>query len=73
VGFAGLARIAAASPVPAVAIGGLKVEHVAPTLEAGAEGLAVVSAICGQPDPEAAARRLAEAIRRWRAARQGRL
>lgn len=73
VGLDGLARIAAASPVPTVAIGGLKAAHVAPTLEAGADGLAVVSAICGQPDPQAAARLLAEAIRRWRAARQGRL
>lgn len=68
VGIAGLIRIAAASPVPAVAIGGLKAEHVAPILETGADGLAVVSAICGQPDPEAAARRLADAIRRWREA-----
>ncbi|MGE4528709.1 MAG: thiamine phosphate synthase [Rhodospirillaceae bacterium] len=72
VGFAGLARIAAASPVPTVAIGGLKAAHVAPTLEAGADGLAVVSAICGQPDPQAAARQLADAIRQWRAAQSGR-
>ncbi len=56
-GFAGLARLVAASPLPSVAIGGLKAEHVAATHEAGAEGLAVVSAICGTPDPEAAARR----------------
>ena len=66
IGFGGLARIVAASPVPSVAIGGLKVEHVAPALEAGADGLAVVSAICGQPEPEAAARQLAEAIRKFR-------
>jgi len=72
VGFAGLARIAAASPVLTVAIGGLKAAHVAPTLEAGADGLAVVSAICGQPDPKAAARQLADAIRHWRAAQSGR-
>lgn len=62
IGFDGLKRIAAASPVRAVAIGGLKAEHAAPVLAAGAEGLAVVSAICGQPDPEAAARRIAEAV-----------
>ena len=55
VGFEGLAAQIAASPVPAVAIGGLKVEHVADVLAAGAQGLAVVSAICGQPDPERAA------------------
>ncbi|AFK55015.1 thiamine phosphate synthase [Tistrella mobilis] len=62
-GFDGLARLVALSPVPAVAIGGLKAEHVAPVLASGAKGLAVVSAICGQPDPEAAARLIADAIR----------
>ena len=56
VGFQGLAAMVAASPVPAVAIGGLKAQHVAQALAAGAKGVAVVSAICGQPDPEAAAR-----------------
>lgn len=56
VGFDGLAAQIAASPVPAVAIGGLKADHVAHALRAGARGVAVVSAICGQPDPEAAAR-----------------
>lgn len=55
-GFAGLARLAAASPLPSVAIGGLKAEHAGPVYEAGADGLAVISAICGTPDPEAAAR-----------------
>lgn len=55
-GFDGLAALVAASPLPAVAIGGLKAEHVAATRGAGAEGLAVISAICGTPDPEAAAR-----------------
>ncbi|CAM3523024.1 thiamine phosphate synthase [Halomonas lysinitropha] len=55
-GFEGLASLVAASPLPTVAIGGLKAEHVAATHQAGAQGLAVVSAICGAPDPEAAAR-----------------
>lgn len=59
IGFDGLARIVAAAPVPAVAIGGLKHGHAGAVLAAGAHGLAVVSAICGQPDPEAAARSLA--------------
>ena len=62
VGFEGLARLVAASPVPSVAIGGLKPGHAAAVLGAGAAGLAVVSAICGQPDPEAAARALAREI-----------
>lgn len=59
-GWNGLMRIIAACPVPAVAIGGLNATHVAPARAAGACGLAVVSAICGQPDPEAAARTFTE-------------
>lgn len=56
-GFEGLATLVAASPLPSVAIGGLKAEHVAATRQAGVQGLAVISAICGMPDPETAARR----------------
>ena len=56
VGFDGLAALITASPVPAIAIGGLKAHHVGQAVAAGAQGVAVVSAICGQPDPEAAAR-----------------
>lgn len=67
VGFDGLAHQIAASPVPAVAIGGLKIQHIAPTLAAGAGGVAVVSAICGQSDPQAAARSLADEIAAFRA------
>jgi thiamine-phosphate pyrophosphorylase len=66
IGLDGLARLVAISPVPAVAIGGLKVEHVPAVLASGAEGVAVVSAVCGQPDPEAATGVLAAAIRDWR-------
>lgn len=65
VGWDGLAAQVAACPVPAVAIGGLKAHHAAPAKYAGAQGLAVVSAICGQPDPAAAAREIARA---WAAA-----
>jgi thiamine-phosphate pyrophosphorylase len=61
-GFDGLAALCAASPVPAVAIGGVKAAHAGPVLAAGARGLAVVSAICAAPDPEAAARSLAGAL-----------
>jgi len=55
-GFEGLTRLAAASPLPAVAIGGLKAEHATAVRQAGTLGPAVISAICGCPDPEAAAR-----------------
>ncbi|TBC88211.1 thiamine phosphate synthase (plasmid) [Rhizobium leguminosarum] len=67
IGFDGLAKLAKASPVPSVAIGGLKADHVAQVFAAGAKGLAVVSAICGTPDPEAATRRIAAEIRKVRA------
>jgi len=62
VGLDGLAHLVAASPVPSVAIGGLKGSHVVPVLKTGADGLAVVSAICGMPDPRAAAHALATLI-----------
>ncbi|MGO7956113.1 thiamine phosphate synthase [Rhizobium leguminosarum] len=67
IGFDGLARLVKASPLPSVAIGGLKADHVAQVFAAGAKGLAVVSAICGTPDPEAATRRIAAEIRKARA------
>jgi thiamine-phosphate pyrophosphorylase len=67
IGFDGLAKLVKASPVPSVAIGGLKADHVAQVFAAGAKGLAVVSAICGTSDPEAATRRIAAEIRKVRA------
>lgn len=66
IGFDGLARIVRLCPVPSVAIGGLKAEHAASVYSAGADGLAVVSAICGQPDPQAAATVIANAIKEAR-------
>ncbi len=61
-GIGGLAAAVAALAVPAVAIGGVTAQDARPVLAAGAQGLAVVSAICGQPDPAAAARALAHAV-----------
>jgi thiamine-phosphate pyrophosphorylase len=66
VGFDGLARLCATAPVPAVAIGGLAAAHAGAVLAAGARGLAVVSAICAAPDPEAAARAIAHAVQEAR-------
>ncbi|MGR8928471.1 thiamine phosphate synthase [Rhizobium leguminosarum] len=67
IGFDGLAKLVKASQVPSVAIGGLKADHVAQVFASGAKGLAVVSAICGTPDPEAATRHIAAEIRKARA------
>jgi len=60
----GLGRLAALSPVPSVAIGGLKATHAQAVFAAGAQGMAVVSAICGTPDPSAAAEIITQAIQR---------
>ncbi|MEQ8392568.1 MAG: thiamine phosphate synthase [Thalassospira sp.] len=63
IGFDGFAELIKIAGLPSVAIGGLKLEHVAPVIKSGASGLAVVSAICGQPDPESAAKRLSDALK----------
>ena len=46
--------------VPVFAIGGITVDNVRLVLEAGADGIAVVSGVFGAPDVEAAARALAQ-------------
>ena len=56
IGFDGLARLVALSRLPNVAIGGLKQDHINAIAASGADGMAVVSAICGQANPQAAAR-----------------
>jgi thiamine-phosphate pyrophosphorylase len=57
-GLCTLATIVAATPTPCVAIGGVAPGRVAGVDATGAAGVAVISAICGQPDPAAAAKRL---------------
>jgi len=63
IGFDGLEKLVRMVGLPSVAIGGLKSEHILPVLESGADGLAVVSAICGQPDPEQATAQIAEKLK----------
>ncbi|WP_192037232.1 thiamine phosphate synthase [Halomonas sp. YLGW01] len=62
-GMEGLAALATASVLPTVAIGGLNADHVKAVRQAGADGLAVISAICGQADPQAAATAFGQADR----------
>ena len=59
VGLSGLREIVAAAPCPSVAIGSVKTENAVEVLSCGTNGIAVVSAICGQNDPREAARQLA--------------
>jgi len=53
-----LAAARAATSVPAVAIGGIQLANLAQVLATGVHGVAVVSAICGQPSPRDAAQAL---------------
>ncbi len=64
IGIAGLAALAARlRPLPSVAIGGIGLREAAEVMAGGAaDGIAVVSAICGALDPEAAARTLRREI-----------
>jgi thiamine-phosphate pyrophosphorylase len=61
-GIEGIARIKAFSRHPLVAIGGLNASNAETVVLAGADGVAVVSAICAAPDPLAASRELTEII-----------
>lgn len=65
----GLRAIRALSPVPIVAIGGITAENAAAVIAAGADGVAVISAVLLAPDPTAAARRLRQVIDEARRAR----
>ena len=61
-GLAGLRALRAATKLPLVAIGGLHVGNARETIRAGADGLAVVSAIVAADDPRAAAAELRREI-----------
>jgi thiamine-phosphate pyrophosphorylase len=61
-GMDGLAWLKERSPVPVVAIGGINAGNAAGVVAAGADILAVVSALCSAPDPERAARELLAAF-----------
>lgn len=61
-GINGFTELASRKPCPVVAIGSVKVPIVEDLIRAGADGVAVVSAICGQSDPSAATKKLAAAV-----------
>jgi thiamine-phosphate pyrophosphorylase len=69
-GLEGLARIRAFSRHPLVGIGGLSAANAEAAVMAGADGVAVVSAVCASPDPYKASLELSGIIRAALAKRQ---
>lgn len=61
-GLEGLRRVRSATALPLVAIGGIHAGNARAVLSAGADGLAVVSALCGAQDPRAAATALRKLV-----------
>jgi len=63
IGLDGLAAIASAVRIPVVGIGGIDSGNASSVIEAGAAGVAVISAIMGAGDPAAAAREILSRVR----------
>ncbi|MFG1481005.1 thiamine phosphate synthase [Xanthobacter sp. V4C-4] len=62
IGAAGIAAIRALTHLPLVGIGGVDAAIAPDVIRAGADGVAVISAICAADDPRAAARHLRAAV-----------
>ena len=61
-GIAMLKQVVEAISLPIIVIGGVSVENVPEVIGAGAHGIAVISAVCCQEDPEQATRTLHQAL-----------
>ncbi len=70
-GIEGLAALREASRHVLVAVGGINAANAAEVMHAGADGIAVVSAICAARDPEEAARQLRRAVDETRRGHHG--
>jgi thiamine-phosphate pyrophosphorylase len=66
-GLEGLRLLAGITPLPVVGIGGIFASNAESVLEAGATGIAVISAVASAPDPVEATRRLVDIVQRFRA------
>lgn len=62
IGLSGLKAVVEPCSIPVVGIGGINHGNAAAVIEAGADGVALISAIVGAGDPEAAARELRKHI-----------
>jgi thiamine-phosphate pyrophosphorylase len=61
-GLTALARVAKTVTIPVIAIGGITPERVREVREAGAQGVAVISAVLSAPSPGDAVRRFLDAL-----------
>ena len=68
-GFTGFAATRAGTALPIVAIGGIDATNAAAVIRAGADGVAIVSAICAAGDPSSAAVTLARTVKEAKAGR----
>lgn len=71
-GIEGLREVAGASPLPIVGIGGIGPANARAVMAAGADGVAVVSAVASAADPVAAVRELRRIVDAHRAAEEER-
>lgn len=71
IGLARLAEIAHTVSIPIIGIGGITEANAAAVIDAGADGVAVITAIVGAHDPEAATRTLRTTITRAQLKRRG--
>jgi len=71
IGLEGVRSLRSAADLPLVAIGGIQADNAAEVMAAGANGVAVVSAIMAAPDVPGACRELLEAVDRGRRRRRG--
>lgn len=65
-GLEGVRRLAGATPLPLVAIGGINASNAGSVISSGADGVAVVSAVMAAEDPGGAVRELLEITGRLR-------
>jgi thiamine-phosphate pyrophosphorylase len=64
-GVENIRKIAGRIPLPVIAIGGIAARDINELLDAGSYGVAVISAVCHDDDPQAAARRFRNALDRY--------
>ena len=67
-GLEGMAEIRAQTNLPLVAIGGIQIDNACEVVQAGADGVAVVSAICAAEQPQQAVQALLDQVHQVRQA-----